>query len=287
VTRQQLVGRIGNPSYNSGQQVGRIANPSYNFGWLLLPLLLVVAGLVGAADDPPVGPPDEPPVLLKKKKKADDGAKAQPALEKEKEKEKEKPRIEEEPDEPEIPVEDEQEVLNRIARNLKIAEDRLANRELGEGTRQVQRDIVKDLESLIHQLQQPPQGGEGGGDSSNESKQGGLKGQRQQGGQKMAGGMRPGRNQLTRKSGQGQGQGNQQQQQGMAQNGSGNNGGGGGPPSGEQVNRLGGLNKDIWGHLPESMRREMDVYAREQFMAKYSEMIKQYYATVAKEGREK
>lgn len=264
------------------------------FGWLFLPIVLLVAGLVGAADDPPPGPADEPPVLLKKKKPGDK-PKAPPAPEKEPPKDAPKAKIDDEPDEPEVPVEDEQEVLNRIARNLKTAEDRLANREVGEGTRQVQRDILKDLDSLIAQLQQPPQGGENGNESNNQSKQSGMQGQKQQGGQggqggqRASGGMRLGRNQqqLSRKGGQnqGQGQGNQPQQ-GMAQNGSGTNGGGG--RSSEEVNRLTELRKDdIWGHLPESMRREMDVYAREQFMAKYSEMIKQYYSTVAKESREK
>ena len=43
--------------------------------------------------------------------------------------------------------------------------------------------------------------------------------------------------------------------------------------------------KDIWGHLPESMRQEMSQYTREQFMAKYNDLLKQYYATIAEKGR--
>ena len=35
--------------------------------------------------------------------------------------------------------------------------------------------------------------------------------------------------------------------------------------------------KEIWGHLTETQRAEMDVYAREKFMAKYNDLIKQYY----------
>ena len=52
--------------------------------------------------------------------------------------------------------------------------------------------------------------------------------------------------------------------------------------------------KEVWGHLPESLRQEMNAYSREQFMAKYEDLIKQYYArspksaarkTAAREGR--
>jgi hypothetical protein len=31
----------------------------------------------------------------------------------------------------------------------------------------------------------------------------------------------------------------------------------------------------------------MDQYAREQFMAKYNELLKQYYATIAEKGNKK
>ena len=43
--------------------------------------------------------------------------------------------------------------------------------------------------------------------------------------------------------------------------------------------------KDIWGHLPSVMRLEMDAYSREQFAAKYGELLKQYYQTIAEKGR--
>src|SRR5262249_15281150 len=114
------------------------------------------------------------------------------------------------------------------------------------------------------------------------SRKRGLKGQQQQ--QARAGqGRKPG--------GQGQpGQGQQQQQasagqgpkpQGQPQGG-GNQGGGGG-----QATKLAEMYKDVWGHLPETMRAEMNAYSREQFMAKYNDLIKQYYSTVAEKSRRK
>ena len=42
--------------------------------------------------------------------------------------------------------------------------------------------------------------------------------------------------------------------------------------------------KDVWGHLPEKMRQQMDLYFREQFMPRYSELIKQYYSSLAERG---
>ena len=53
------------------------------------------------------------------------------------------------------------------------------------------------------------------------------------------------------------------------------------------MNKIADLYKDVWGHLPETLRQEMDQYSREQFMAKYNDLLKQYYATIAEKGRRK
>jgi hypothetical protein len=39
--------------------------------------------------------------------------------------------------------------------------------------------------------------------------------------------------------------------------------------------------KDAWGHLPEKVRQEVDLYFREQFMPRYSELLRQYYSSLA------
>ena len=51
--------------------------------------------------------------------------------------------------------------------------------------------------------------------------------------------------------------------------------------------KIADLYKDIWGHLPETLRQEMDAYSREKFMAKYNDLLKQYYSTIAEKGRQK
>jgi len=66
--------------------------------------------------------------------------------------------------------------------------------------------------------------------------------------------------------------------------GSGNNGGAGSESNGP-TSKQADLFKDIWGHLPEQMRMEMDAYSRERYMAKYSDLLKQYYSRLAEKGR--
>jgi hypothetical protein len=53
-----------------------------------------------------------------------------------------------------------------------------------------------------------------------------------------------------------------------------------------ELGRLAEVYKDTWGHLPETLRQEMDLYYREQFMPRYSDLLKQYYASLAeRKGR--
>ena len=41
------------------------------------------------------------------------------------------------------------------------------------------------------------------------------------------------------------------------------------------------ITKQVWGHLPERLRQQMSQYYKEQFMPKYSDMLRQYYASLA------
>lgn len=49
--------------------------------------------------------------------------------------------------------------------------------------------------------------------------------------------------------------------------------------------KLAELYKDVWGHLPDRMRQEMDLYYREQFMPRYSELLRRYYASLAEQKK--
>jgi hypothetical protein len=325
----------------------------------LLALLFVgtisLAGVV-LAQDPPAK--DEPPVRLKKKKpRGDDKPMVDPDKPAEPKKddktgEKKKDEKKAEPREPEpvTPQEEATEVLHRVVSNVHKVDERLAKGDIGEATQQTQRDILKDLESLIQRSENPPpQGGggqanqnkdQGGGDDQNNQNQqgggeqnnqklqgGGQNNQKQSSGQKSqgGGGGQDGgagqRNQRTpgggaksgTKPGAGSQSGKQQRAEGKPKPGSvkpgGNqragmdgkngekpggkdgkngNGGGGGNKDDRARNKNADLDKDVWGHLPQTLRAQMDAYSNPQpFMPKYDDLIKRYYQTIAEQGRRK
>ena len=215
----------------------------------------------------------EPPARLKKKAKPE----APPAPEKKLEvppKKAEPPKkgdeAKKEKDEPEQdPAELEQkikELMNRIGKDMREVENRLNKKDTGDATQQLQRDVEKGIEELIEQSkrQQQQQQQQQAGDST------GSRQQRQQ--------TRANRTRRNRSTAQRQQQQQQQQQAGNTR--------GGYSPKGE-MSKIADVYKDIWGHLPETLRQEMNQYSREQFMAKYNELLKQYYATIAEKGRRK
>jgi hypothetical protein len=152
---------------------------------------------------------------------------------------------------------------------MRLAEDRLGKRDTGDGTQQVQQEIVKDLEELLEQAKQQDEQQQG---------QGGAKGSRQQRSQ-LARNNRskqaPGSGQRTASSPASQ---PKQPRRDARSPGS---------TRKAEMSKIADLYKDIWGHLPETLRQEMDQYSREQFMSKYEELLKQYYATIAEKGRQK
>lgn len=261
----------------------------------LLALLLVgVLGLAGLAlaQEPPAK--EEPAVRLKKKKpRGEDKPKVEPDKPDEKKKDDDKAEKKEDkkPEpreaEPVTPQEEEKEVLQRVVKNVHNVGERLAKNDLGEATQQTQRDILKDLESLIQRNENPPQGDDeqndnpsgGGGGSKSKGKRGSKKLSKRAGGKSSS---RTGSgSQAMSKSSSGQGQ------QG-GKDGKNGNGGGGGNKDDRARNRAADQYKDIWGHLPQTLRAQMDAYSNPQpFMPKYDDVIKQYYRTIAEQGRRK
>jgi len=274
----------------------------------LCAVAFVVAGFVLADDEPA-------PRLKKKARPGDENApkKEEPTpKEKTKEKPSQPPRLPDRPkvdDDPDIPPPeqeiDEQEVLGRVSKNMRAAEERLDNKDLGEGTRQMQRDVVKGLDDLIRQSQNGGQQGQEdqqedqGGASQDQQKQRQRRAQQAKGSpgqRKNQRGMQNQRAQREARRAQKRGQqpraqgqprpGNQQEQDQGQQEAGANPGAGNGGPQGEP-NKIADVYKDIWGHLPETLRAEMDAYGREKFMAKYEELIKRYYDRAARESRRK
>lgn len=304
--------------------------------FVALAVLIVIGSLAGLSWSQDA--PGDQPIRLKKKKKAEKEDKAvpdKPAKKESKAPDKKEAGQDKEKKEPAVdPPDDganEREVMDRIARNVKKAEERLANRELGDATRQVQEDVLKDIDSLIKKASQPQdssssdsesgEGGDGdegkdasqdksqgkqgasgkgspgsagkqkGGSSSNSAGKtsrgkGGSRGNKQLSRGNPSGGSKSGSNEKEEKSKEAKskgGQGGKQAKSGP--NGNNSDGGKGkeGPP-----NKAADLYKDIWGHLPESLRQEMNAYFNDkQFMAKYDDLIKRYYSAIAEKGRPK
>lgn len=260
---------------------------------LILALVVVGGWVVGQ------GPEDAPPIRLKKKPKPET------PMEEEKEAPKTKlKRPEEEPKEepgmgePAAPQESEKEILERIAKNMRRVEEQLVKKELTEGTLQTEEDIIKDLESLIKREEQ----NQANSEQNNADNAGSSSNQNQQSRNRQRSSRRPGRRpsgdqQARNNPGMNQGNpmqgGNEQnpmqggnEQNPMQGGNAGNNPGAGGTDAKRTEDPATDLYKDVWGHLPETVRTQMDAYAnRQAYMAKYRDLIKEYYRSIAEQGQ--
>ncbi|MGZ3316259.1 MAG: hypothetical protein ACXU95_03060, partial [Isosphaeraceae bacterium] len=136
--------------------------------------------------------------------------------------------------------------LGEIIKEMRDVEQRLGKPETGEDTQSKQKRIVKQIDTLIQQMKQS-------GSSSSMA----MRRVRQQG-QKPGDqpGQTPGANAA------------------------------GAPPMkpakpSDRHAPAGG--KDIWGHLPEELRQEMENTFKEEALPKQAELIRRYYLSVAKQ----
>jgi hypothetical protein len=235
---------------------------------MTLPIVLALATMI-APIDPPDKPRSEPPVRLKKKNKTE-APKTETRSESKSEKGPETPPKSEtqKPDADTEALDAEQklqETMERLTRNLRHADERLGKEDPGKETQQVMSDIVKDLDELIEATKRQSQQQQQSSSTSSRKQQ-----QRD----------RQRRQNASEQNQQSSSQANQQAQGGA------NLARGGNAKPGE-TSQLADLYKDVWGHLPETLRQEMNQYSREQFMAKYGDLLKQYYTTIAEKGRHK
>jgi len=152
--------------------------------------------------------------------------------------------------------------LTRLTDEMRKAEELLAKLEGGDETVGVQEQIVKDLEQLLKQAQNPPPGGSSQNNSKKKKKQ-----QQQQ--QQMSMQQR-------------------QQQQSQQRNEKARNSSDriGPPRAAREQTSPQPEERDVWGHLSEMMRGEMSQYAKENFLAKYRDMIERYYTDIARQSQQ-
>jgi hypothetical protein len=161
---------------------------------------------------------------------------------------------------------------------MRASEDRLRGKDAGEGTRQIQQDILTDLDSLIEENRRQQQQQQSNSNSRS-SRAGGATARERRDQQARGSGQQERQRQL------GSGQRNRPETQ--PQQAATNDGLGGGRTTRDDVSKIADLYKDVWGHLPEALRQEMDAYSREHFMAKYNDLLKRYYSTLAERGQRK
>lgn len=184
----------------------------------------------------------------------------------------------------------------RIIQNAGVAGKRLGAKDPGEETRKIQEEILKDIDALIKKAQEPPPDQDK--DSKSNDGQGGMS--------KMGSDMS--KQPMGSKDGPGTGPASRKERRERAKQNAGNSGGlaqqpmadpfrpetksGMGPMGGSPnrteptaaMPRISDAYKEVWGHLPEKMRQEMDLYFRDRFMPRYSELLRQYYSSLAERG---
>ena len=143
---------------------------------------------------------------------------------------------------------DEQGPLSEVIKEMREVEERLGEPDTGEETRKKQARIVKQIETLIEQMQS----------SSGRSRS------------RKALSMRP------------------EKQPGGKEEGQGASSGNGGPPATRparpEKRPSMASGKDEWGHLPPELRQEMDNISQEEPLPARQELIRRYYLSVSKKS---
>lgn len=203
-------------------------------------------------------------------------------------------------------------IIERLNKNMDSSEERLNKKDPGDDTRKIQHDIIKDLDELIKQQNE---GGGGGGaasmsmsksskggsasnsaksssrSKSSQGKQDSQANKNNKGGDAKKGDPSTAQGD-KKKDGQDKlDKGADKEKTAKNEGKEGKDGGGkGGDPKAKDnkdKNTIADLFKDVWGHLPLSKRQEMDAYAKERFLPKYDEILRQYYRTISEQGRRK
>ena len=138
------------------------------------------------------------------------------------------------------------------------------------------------------QKQGGPKQGQQGAESGKQQKQG-AQGKADPDGKPDAGKGQPKDMQGQGKSDKGSSEKSEVANQGKGDDKNSKSGDGGkSDPSKDKVNPSADVFKEAWGHLPETLRAELNAYGvPNQFMDRYDEMIRKYYAKVAEKGARK
>ena len=242
--------------------------PSYKLPlWLVVVIALALRGISFADDEPPTkaDPPQEPSLLDKLSKELLKEVEEQPGQAK---------------------PEKQEDKFDRVAKGMRSASDKLGGKQTGDETTQVQVQVIRDLDELIKQLQNPPPngGGGGGGSSGGGSSKSGEGGNNRQ--QRAGGG---GKDQPKGGSPKQQAQGNGGEQGGKERKdaeGSDERSDAERKAAAEAARKK-KLEIDVWGHLPPHLRDQLLNTYGERMLPKYEHLVKQFYEALSEQNESK
>lgn len=180
------------------------------------------------------------------------------------------------------------ELRAQIARDMQAVENKLKTGDTGETTRELQKKIVENLDRLLKKSQEPSPN-DSKSSSSRQNNPSPSTGNSKTGENKPSSTRRERREAQRRQQSPSRGT-SAQQAQSQPQPGAGQPN----DPMGTTrqgtvrtgpADSMADVAKDIWGHLPESLRQEVDHYYREQFMPRYRDLLQQYYLRLAETDR--
>lgn len=158
---------------------------------------------------------------------------------------------------------EEEDLVTKIAKNMRDSEERLARAQEDAETIQIQEQIVADLQKFLEEAQRQQQQNDPNQKMSKTKKKRPLTPEEQQRlarlqREKQLAAMKEGRQPANKP----------------------------GPPRSAQE-KLSPQPEDraIWGHLSDLMRAEMNQYAKENFLSKYRDLIERYYTDIARRSQ--
>ncbi len=245
---------------------------------------LMFGGSAGRADEPPPDRLEKKPVPAEPKRpdapkpgnKADDN--------------KDKPS--------DAPAEDAEKLREKIAEDMQSAEKKLKDRDAGQDTQEMQDRALRNIDKLIDLARNPPpppppMGGSPPPTGRDQQPQSGKPQSQPQSGQSRREKREQRRKQMEQQARTAGQQPRQPQPGGKESGGGGPLGdsrgqpGMGGPNAPHQPDQLADVVKDFWGHLPETLRQEVDHYYRDRFMPRYRDLLQEYYGRIAERNRER
>lgn len=164
--------------------------------------------------------------------------------------------------------------LDSAIEGMRAAQNQIADKETGKSTREIQEQVIKDLEKLIEQAKNPPKSPQSPNSSSQSQN---SKSQNRQ----NSSSSKSSRNQQQAKNGADQAEGQRTEADKAKES------------SDEtraarereaELARRRDLIKDVWGHLPPALRQKLLNVASEKSLPKYDELVRRYFESLAEEG---